>query len=68
MNPKFGTWQPIETAPKDGTEFIAYCPDKSETKLRVLRFDGDCFLAHNSFVSDPTHWMPLPPGPEGEND
>ena len=58
-------WQPIETAPKDGTKVLAY--------------DGfDCVVMHWNFASGDwytesicceefTHWMPLPdpPTPEG---
>lgn len=56
-------WQPIETAPKDGTPF--------------LTFDGDFHgidiwdRGNRIFICDasrkftyPTHWMPLPSAPE----
>ncbi len=64
-------WQPIETAPKDGTEILVF-------------IDGNIFQAHQDEQLDwcmpfakahgcgccgwnddkPTHWMPLPPPPK----
>lgn len=71
------TWQPIETAPKDGTrvliscdhgEFIAYWSDNASLE-RCHRgpawqiFDcEDCW--YSWAVEEPTHWMPLPKSPE----
>ena len=56
-------WQPIETAPKDGTPFLGCDPDYIFVAIwdrgnRVHLTDtgrGFCY---------PTHWMPLPPPPE----
>jgi len=65
-------WQPIETAPKDGTEILAY----DEMVLRVSWQDewlsddyawhlGTCLMFGNSETKcSPTHWMPLPAPPE----
>lgn len=61
-------WQPIETAPKDGTEFLGtwryggWSVSPMVWKLGVWcrRFDVNSTHA-------PTHWMPLPTPPkEGE--
>ena len=54
-------WQPIETAPKDGTEILAW--DGIEHK--IARWDEPS----GWFLSDwmrcyPTHWQPLPAPPE----
>lgn len=59
-------WRPIETAPRDGTEILCWCPGIGE---RVLCFDAGCWvLAGGDYANDyePTHWMPLPPAPEVE--
>jgi hypothetical protein len=68
-------WQPIETAPRDGTAvlltdgFDVAVARWEDTGMRfqnlawvVSRYiDGE----YNSTVDfdDPTHWMPLPPKP-----
>ena len=53
-------WQPIETAPKDGTSFLVpghklayYDPDS-----------GRWTKAYTSLLIYPTHWMPLPKPPK----
>lgn len=73
------TWQPIETAPKDGTEFQAWIKsqfgDWWEPKCRINpnseafevwgRVDYDYDGWDNDPEWTPTHWMPLPTSPEG---
>jgi hypothetical protein len=70
-------WQPIETAPKDGTRILAYWPDiyghsnscQVETWFgpRGVGYEDDlCWQSPfewGGWGSDPTHWMPLPPPP-----
>lgn len=65
-------WQPIETAPKDGTEILLFDPDNSDdhnggvAQGYFSMKDG----GRNEWVSmvfktcKPTHWMPLPSPPE----
>lgn len=68
-------WQPIETAPKDGTSVLVY--DKSwccgGPKISTSRWiaykqrDGSLVWSVKggfSGVTQATHWMPLPKGPE----
>ena len=67
------SWQPIETAPMDGTEV-----DLWRGKHRFPNCHHHCgeWLWWNTTsvddepswlkVKDPTHWLPLPPGPEPE--
>lgn len=59
-------WQPIETAPKDGTAIIlsAY----SGALDRMVSWDGRWsdwggVWTHHGRISQPTHWMPLPTPP-----
>ena len=69
-------WQPIETAPKDGSCIVCWAPS----------FDGPCFLTWKtnprtglSYFGDvveqddyelgtdgPTHWYPIEPPPSQE--
>ena len=75
-------WHPIETAPKDGTEIIAFRPGKPKhiEGMQWVAYDpldgvGDGAW-HWSYDGDaptanpPTHWMPLPaaPIPKESND
>ena len=65
-------WQPIETAPRDGTVFMAYRRDAgilnihyvSPADLNVGSDDYECrwwTTDGQDLTSDmPTHWMPLP--------
>lgn len=54
-------WQPIETAPKDGTTVLAYCPGN-----RFQKFLTDYYSEHQGggWLFQPTHWMPLPEPPQ----
>ena len=47
-------WRDIETAPKDGTEFLTYCPSYAN---KWWISTGKCNL------NGATHWMPLPKPP-----
>lgn len=70
-------WQPIEEAPKDGTEFLALNFRAAPVGYRVVYFDdqaeepyiwhvddaGKGFNHHRVFF---THYCPLPPPPGKE--
>lgn len=67
-------WQPIKTAPKDGTKFLAYCEGGYITTLNQppscalgfwLQIDSEWRGAAKSSAVW-THWMPMPPSPELE--
>lgn len=60
-----GKWQPIETAPRDGTEILLY----SETYgIDVAHFHKGKWrtTAGQCDIEYPTHWLPLPAAPKGE--
>jgi hypothetical protein len=66
-------WQPIETAPKDGTVILLGCPAVGAMKDPESRrvFEGlwhkgqKTFTSVNGFLllTVATHWMPLPDPP-----
>lgn len=65
-------WQPIDTAPKDGTPFLAY--DSHRQAMFVAKWhhnysDNPADGYWSNIVGDddtchPTHWMPLPKAPK----
>jgi len=66
-------WQPIETAPRDGTHILGYWKTMRITDYPAVLYKDDCFLNPNafSFVGKveleevfPTHWMPVPTPPK----
>ena len=68
------TWQPIDTAPKDGTNVWLFCPDE-EPQQCAGYFTGEagaywepCDTLVSSVILEvlPTHWMPLPDAPKVE--
>ena len=62
------SWQPIETAPKDGTEVLLCEPLSGGYHFIVV----GAFWRQLDWITgggrqvDPTHWMPLPAPPEIE--
>jgi hypothetical protein len=60
------TWQPIETAPKDGTEILVCGPDKNGGLYRAVQrwpenwglYWPVTYMAYAA--GEPAHWMPLP--------
>ncbi len=71
-------WQPIETAPKDGTRVLVYPPTwPSKTcsiahynddacarkRLPYWKRDDDLGQKTRSRSNPPTHWIPLPAAP-----
>jgi hypothetical protein len=67
-------WQPIETAPRGGVWILVFGPDGVD-KARFCEWTFEAFWERKytaeydnelSIVSDPSHWMPLPPPPKGD--
>lgn len=58
-------WQPIETAPKDDTEFLGWNGASIEKTWRGWH-DGEkpVYVYADYWSWLPTHWMPLPSPPE----
>ena len=65
-------WQPMETAPRDGTRIILYAPYKKTVGeghwynlMQRFCFDGKVFDKCEIMA---THWMPLPNPPKEKTD
>ncbi|UNY40271.1 hypothetical protein KLEP181_gp30 [Paracoccus phage vB_PmaP_KLEP18-1] len=69
-------WQPIETAPKDGTLILMFWPESVNNRtlghvISTGSIDDDWWDVDNwtagkildEGATKPTHWMPLPPAP-----
>lgn len=69
-------WQPIDTAPKDGTPMLVYGRWQGELHdiddnpdIYHVCFDCGSYCVvggeyYGSYVMGPTHWMPLPEPPK----
>lgn len=64
-------WQPIETAPKDGTRILVFVPDgrSDEPGQHLVSWYCNTWVITTderdwTFVLEPTHWMPLPEPPK----
>jgi hypothetical protein len=70
-------WQPIETAPKDGTRILGF--NRCDDGIAIYRWDVqpyhkkprpywqmECCINQRWFSEgrQPTHWMPLPEPPK----
>lgn len=62
-------WRPIETAPKDGTWVLVFCPRVGRRcHVEVANWRHGYFMTqHGSYpltTGSVTHWMPLPEPPK----
>lgn len=59
-------WQPIETAPHDGSHILGWCPEDEEGACMMFwSRRADWRLSQGSgCLAEPTWWMPLPHGPK----
>ena len=64
-------WQPIETAPKDGTRVLLFVPKYGAMSGHFPIYGTSTqekWNLHSCLNKEaiPTHWMPLPEPPKGE--
>jgi hypothetical protein len=61
----FPKWQPISTAPKDGTSILIFEADDGTTgAVRVARWRDDTIpTGWTGSEHAPSHWLPLPQPP-----
>lgn len=64
-----GVWQPIETAPRDGSDILVYGRGNYSVAYwsgKEWRDIGDIGWAgiYGDEGNQPTHWIPLPASPE----
>lgn len=63
-------WQPIETAPKDGTEVLLFDAKDAPNEYVGFYDEGGYWCYSELLVQDvtgaayPTHWMPKPENPQ----
>jgi hypothetical protein len=61
-------WQPIATAPKDGTQIWAWDDERGSNP--AMWVESEWWITYDDATIQPTHWMPLPAAPvvtqEGE--
>jgi hypothetical protein len=67
-----GAWQPIETAPRDGTQVLVYTNLGNPATAEGVRLAEYAFTENDEewwqmddgrYVVRPSHWMPLPDSP-----
>lgn len=62
------SWEPIATAPRDGSYLLGYVPgqDHPPYSYVLMRWDGLFFVEESEMynVTDATHWMQLPEAPK----
>ena len=69
-------WQPIETAPKDGSQYLLYFPNGDVWGVYYdsegtadwwppgLNNARNCATQHRATANEPTHWRSLPTTPK----
>ena len=58
------SWQPISTAPKDGTWILVFQPARGPWRDRIKEVRGGHVASRHGWGDDyPTHWLPLPEPP-----
>lgn len=60
-------WREMETAPTNGQSVLLFCPrarDYGYARIRLTWRKDGLWQGANNTLWPPTHWMPLPDGPE----
>lgn len=59
-------WQPIATAPRDGTPLLGFIPTYYQGKggQTIIVWVGDAWWDGHAFKTAPNHWQPLPAPPK----
>jgi hypothetical protein len=55
-------WQPIATAPKDGTEILGWPVEGGNSTIAIVSFFRG--WTSGDYDAEPTHWQPLPQPPD----
>jgi hypothetical protein len=58
------TWQPIATAPRDGTRVLLYLPNHYPGACAIGVWNDEWTDKNRAWI--PTRWMPLPAAPKDE--
>lgn len=69
-HPPAPAWMPIESAPKDGSCFLACCGNWVTVahwhRVQLCWATNGPNYSRYPHDEQPTHWQPLPPAPKGE--
>ena len=57
-------WQPIETAPKDGSEIVVAAFDEGKMLWWHKAWRGGYYWNVRGGACKPTHWLPFPKPPK----
>lgn len=59
-------WMPIETAPKTGEPLLGFMPTYYRGKggMSVILWLDGAWFDNRAFVTEPSHWQPLPEPPK----
>lgn len=57
-------WQPIASAPKDGSPILTWDGEA----MFVVEWDAQSWYDADAWPRQPTHWMPLPSPPVAAGD
>lgn len=68
-------WQPIDTAPRDGTDILLFCRFDGRDEIKIAKWSDEQtyegpfgqfrWKESEGLIAEriPTHWMPLPVPP-----